>query len=210
MHRFLIAMCSVAGMMVAASSAAHAQFYIGVHGGANFVQDSDFDNDSGVDAEASLDPGFVVGGVAGYRIGIQDSLSVDVEGEFSYRLNDVDKVSASGFSTTASGEVQSFLWMANAWLNWEIGDSGFAPYVGGGFGGVHIDINDVQAAGVNLDSESDFMLGGQVGGGLGYQLDEHVVVSLDYRFLITEGTKFETFDVEYQNHSVMLGLKYLF
>lgn len=210
MQRLLIVLCTAVGMMFTASSAANAQFYVGLHGGANFVQDNDLDNDGGVSAQAELDPGFVVGGVAGYRVGIRDGLSVDLEGEFSYRLNDIDKISAAGFSTAAGGEVQSFLWMANAWLNWEIDGSGFVPYIGGGFGGVHIDMNDAQAAGINLDSQSDFVIGGQLGGGLGYQIGAHLVVSLNYRFLITEDAQFETFDVEYQNHAVMLGIKYLF
>jgi opacity protein-like surface antigen len=210
MHRLLIAFCSVMGMMAAACSAANAQFYVGVQGGANFVQDSDVDNSGGADATVSFDPGFVVGALAGYRFGLDEALSLDIEGEFSYRLNQIDEASATGIAVNGDGKVQSFVWMANAWLNWHIGDSGFVPYAGGGFGGVHIDIKDAQISGIRLDNQSDFMLGGQLGGGLGYQFDEHFAVSLDYRFLITEGTNFGTLDAEYQNHAVLLGLKYFF
>ena len=210
MQWLVLLLAGLVGMAFATGSPAQAQVYVGAHAGANFVQDSDLDGGSSVDAEASLDPGFVVGGVVGYRIGIDDSLSVDVEGEFSYRLNDIDEIAAVGSSTSAGGEAQSFLWMANAWVNWEIGDSGFAPYVGGGFGGVHIDINDAQVGTVNFENVSDFVLGGQVGAGLGYALDQHVVLSLDYRFMFTEDAKFENIDTEYQTHAVMLGVKYLF
>lgn len=210
MQRLLLAVaCATIGSTLFASSAAHAQFYVGAHGGANFVQDSDIDG-NGVDAEASLDAGFAAGGLAGYRIGIQDGISVDLEGEFAYRQNDIDELSAIGFALDGDGEVRSFAWMANAWVNWQIGDSGFAPYLGGGFGGVHIDVNDARAGGIELESESDFVIGGQLGGGLGYQVDEHVAVALDYRFLMTDDANFQGLDVEYQSHSVMLGLKYLF
>ena len=210
MQRLLIVFLSSLGLLVAASSAANAQVYAGLHGGANFLQDSDIDSNGGTDAEASLDPGLAVGGLLGYRFGIDDDLSVDVEGEFTYRLNDIDTVSAAGFPDNHGGEAQSFAWMANAWLNWEIGDSGFAPYLGGGFGGIHIDIKDAEIAGIRLDNESDFTIAGQLGGGLGYQVGEHFVVSLDYRFLISDETNLQELDVEYQAHSVMLGFKYLF
>jgi opacity protein-like surface antigen len=195
--------------MLAACSAANAQFYAGLHGGGNFVQDSDIDG-SGINGEATLDPGFAAGGVLGYRIGVDDNLSVDVEGEFTYRYNDADTFSAAGFSDNAGGYTQSFAWLANAWLNWEIGDSGFTPYIGGGGGGVHIDIKDAQIGNVEFGNESAFVLGGQLGGGLGYQFDEHFAVSLDYRFLITEDANIQGLDVEYQSHSVMAGIKYLF
>jgi len=209
MQRSLIILCSSLGLLLTAASAADAQVYFGLHGGANLVPDMDIDG-SGIDGEASLDPGFAVGGVLGYRIGVDDNLSVDVEGEFTYRLNDADEFSAAGFSTNPGGEVQSFAWMANAWLNWQIGDSGFVPDAGGGFGGVHIDIKDARIGGVEFGNESDFVLGGQLGGGLAYQLGDHLAISLDYRYLLTEDTKFQELDVEYESHSVMLGIKYLF
>lgn len=208
MQRLLIVACSAVGLAFFASSAS-AQIYLGAHGGASFQQDSEISG-SGVDAEAGFDAGFAAGGLAGYRFDLQGGVSLDVEGEFAYRQNDIDEISAAGFPASAGGEARSFAWMANAWLNWQIGDSGFVPYVGGGVGGVHIDINDAEVAGIDLEEESDFVIGGQLGGGLGYRFDEHVVVSLDYRFLITEEAKFQDLDVEYQNHSVLLGLKYLF
>ncbi len=209
MQRLLFVVCSVAALLIATITAANAQFYATLHGGANFVPNMDIDGD-GIDGEASLDPGFIAGGALGYRIGFGDGFSADVEGQFDYRLNDADEFTASGFAANSGGEVQSFAWMANAWLNWQIGDSGFVPYAGGGFGGVHIDIKDARIGGVEFGNESDFVLGGQLGGGLAYQLGDHLAVSLDYRYLLTEDTKFQELDVEYESHSVMLGIKYLF
>ncbi|WP_193370284.1 outer membrane protein [Pelagibius marinus] len=205
----MTAILTFLGLLLAVSSAANAQIYAGLHGGGNFLQDSDVDG-SGINGKGETDAGFVAGGVLGYRFGVTDNLSVDVEGEFSYRYNDVDQFSASGFSANSGGYVQSFIWMANGWLNWQIGDSGFMPYAGGGFGGVHIDIKDAAIAGVRFGNDSDFVIGGQLGGGLGYQIDEHFAVSLDYRFLITDDANFQGLDVEYQSHSVMAGIKYLF
>lgn len=208
MRRLPILVCFLLSLLFVASAPANAQFYIGGHGGANFMQDSDISG-SGVDATASFDAGYAVGGVIGYRLGVSDALSVDVEGEFAYRNNDIDKISVSG-APDSDGKSQSFLWMANSWLNWEIGDSGFIPYIGGGFGGVHVDVDDATVGAVTLNHESDFVLGGQLGGGLGYLIGEHLEVSVDYRFLLTEDANLNGLDVEYQAHSVMLGLKYLF
>lgn len=210
MQRILTVAYIAMALLLGTGPAAEAQVYFGIQGGGNFVQDSDVDNSGGSDATVSLDPGLAVGAVAGYRFGLDDALSLDVEGEFSYRYNDIDEVSASGFAVNGDGKVQSFVWMANAWLNWRLGDSGFVPYAGGGFGGVHIDIKDAQVAGIPLGNESDFVIGGQLGGGLAYHFDEHLALSLDYRFLFTEDGKFETLEAEYQNHSVMLGLTYFF
>jgi opacity protein-like surface antigen len=195
-------------LTIAASSAGNAQIYLGGHGGANFLQDSDMSG-GGNDGTASFDPGYAVGGILGYRFGITEAFSVDAEGEFAYRNNDIDSISVSGFADS-DGESQSFAWMLNGWLNWKLGDSGFIPYVGGGFGGVHIDISNADVGTIAVDHESDFVIGGQVGGGLGYLIDEHLELSLDYRFLTTEDANLNGVDVEYQSHSVMLGLKYLF
>jgi opacity protein-like surface antigen len=208
MQRLLILLCSSFFLSVAASSAANAQFYIGGHGGAIIPQDSDISG-GGNDGTASFDLGYAVGGIVGYRFGVTEAFSIDVEGEFAYRNNDIDSISVSGFPDS-DGESQSFAWMLNSWLHWEIGDSGFIPYVGGGFGGVHIDINNADVGTIALDHESDFVIGGQVGGGLGYMIDEHLEISLDYRFLMTDDANMNGVDVEYQSHSAMLGLKYLF
>jgi len=208
MQRLLFLVSALLSLTFTAT-AAHAQFYIGGHGGANFVQDSDFDGGSGVEGTASFDAGYAVGGVLGYRLEVAPAISIDLEGEFAYRANDIDNISVSG-AADSDGESQSFLWMANAWFNWEIADSGFAPYIGGGFGGVHVDIDDAQVAGTPLNHESDFVLGGQLGAGLGYMIDDHLGVSLDYRFLITEDPNMNGVDVEYQTHSVMLGVRYFF
>ncbi len=192
------------------AGSAHAQFYLGVHGGANFVQDSDLEDPLVADAEARFDTGFALGGVGGYRFGVNDSLSVDVEGEVTYRDNALDEFDIAGADFDASGDVYSLALMANAWVNWEIGDSGFAPYLGGGLGAVIVDIDDPEIAGIALEDGDDTVFGGQVGAGLGYSVTEHVVVSLDYRFLITEDPDFDGTDAEYQNHTVLLGVRYLF
>ncbi|GAB4373133.1 MAG: hypothetical protein Kow00114_34940 [Kiloniellaceae bacterium] len=209
MQRLLILSCFCFLLLDIASPAAKAQFYIGVQGGANFAADSDVDG-NGIDGEGSFDAGYAVGGALGYRFDLADSLALDAEGSFTYRNNDVDAFSAAGFADVSGGDSQSFAWMANLWLNWRLGNSGFAPYIGGGFGGVHLDIDDAQAGSVALDHESAFMLGGQLGAGLGYQLGEHVVLSLDYRFLITEDADMNGLDIGYQTHAAMVEVKYLF
>lgn len=217
MQRFLVILATLG--FVGFADAANAQFYVGAHAGANFTADSEMDDPAlsglGVDAEATFEPGFAVGGFAGYRFDLQQGVSFDLEGEVAYRQNGLDKLelSSGGASVDADfddGHVSSLAGFINGWVNWEIASSGFAPYFGGGVGAVRVSISDAEVAGIALSDEDDIVFGGQVGGGLGYAVTENVVVSLDYRFLMTQDPEFDGTEAEYQNHSVMLGIKYLF
>ncbi|CAN0604800.1 unnamed protein product, partial [Ectocarpus sp. 12 AP-2014] len=143
------------------TSAAQAQFYLGAQGGASFQDESDASEDD-VDGEIDYSAGFAVGALGGYRFGLNDSLSLDVEGEVTYRDNDVDDVTVSGVDHEADGDLTSFAFMANGWLNWHVG-SGFSPYIGGGVGVLHVELEDLDVAGISLDDDSDTVVAGQLG-----------------------------------------------
>src|SRR3546814_7355884 len=76
--------------------------------------------------------------------------------------------------------------MGNIWVNLEFGDSGFAPYLGGGIGAMRIETNDVSVIGFDLSDESDTVGAGQLGAGIGYRITDNFSVSFDYRFLMSE------------------------
>src|SRR3546814_1952849 len=113
---------------------ARAQLYLGGHGGLSLQSDSDLSVDGGPDAEASFSEGYSIGGALGYRFGLQERLTLDVEGEVTYRENDFDEIDLLGRSLDAGGDVSSLAFMGNIWVNLEFGDSGFAPSLGGGIG----------------------------------------------------------------------------
>ena len=206
----LLAIFLFAALGLAASvGSVQAQPYIGVRVGANFEPDDSI-NTTGINGSGTYEPGLATSGVIGYRFGLPSNFAVSVEGEFAYRRNDIDTMSAAGFPDHHGGYTQSFIWVGNAWVSYEIGDSGFAPYIGGGGGAIHVDVLDAQIDGTSLRKEADLVLCGQVGGGLGYRLGEHVELSLDYRYLFTEPVTIQSFHIDYQSHSAMVGVKYLF
>src|SRR3546814_7937652 len=96
---------------------------------------------------------------------------LDVEGEVTYRENDFDEIDLLGSSLDAGGDVSSLAFMGNIWVNLEFGDSGFAPYLGGGIGAMRIETNDVSVIGFDLSDESDTVGAGQLGAGIGYRID---------------------------------------
>src|SRR3546814_8682974 len=100
--------------------------------------------------------------------------------------------------------------MGNIWVNLEFGDSGFAPYLGGGIGAMRIETNDVSVIGFDLSDESDTVGAGQLGAGIGYRLTDNFSVSCDHRFLMSEDPEFADVEAENQNHSLSLGLRYRF
>ena len=190
---------------------AHAQFYLGVHGGANVVQDSDLEDPLVADAEASFDAGFAVGGVGGYRFGVSDSLSIDVEGEITYRHNALDEFEIGGADFDASGDVHSLALMCER-LG-QLGESATAashPTSAVVLGLCSLISTTPKSRVSPLKTATTQCSGGQVGAGLGYSVTEHVAVSLDYRFLITDDPDFDGTDAEYQNHTMLLGVRYLF
>ncbi|TQV73340.1 outer membrane protein [Denitrobaculum tricleocarpae] len=190
------------------TSAAQAQFYLGAQGGVSIQDDSDADED-GISGELGYSEGFALGALGGYRFGLNDSVSLDIEGEVTYRDNDVDDLTIEGVDFDADGDLTSFAFMANGWLNWHVG-SGFSPYVGGGVGVLHVELEDLDVSGVNIADDSDTVLAGQLGAGVAYAVTENVELSLDYRFLIADDADFEGTETEMQNHSVLIGFKYLF
>src|SRR3546814_11962231 len=76
--------------------------------------DLDLSVDGGPDAEASFSEGYSIGGALGYRFGLQERLTLDVEGEVTYRENDFDEIDLLGSSLDAGGDVSSLAFRSDA------------------------------------------------------------------------------------------------
>lgn len=204
---------AAAAALIASSTAASAQAtattYFGGHAGLNLTVDSDitepvvFYGDT-----ASFDTGFALGGFVGYDTGT----GVRVEGELTYRSNDLD-----GFSLLPGvpfdGGIDSLSLMGNVFYDFNTG-SAWSPYVGGGLG-VALMTADITSVGIDVIDDDDTVFAYQLGAGVGYALSPTVSITADYRFFATGNPEFADFaadniEFEYMNHSILVGARTTF
>lgn len=183
----------------AAQSAQNANsFYGGAFGGFTFQPDLDL-SAGGLTFNLETDPGFNFGAVLGYKM----AFGLRVEGEISYRQNDLDNL--AGFPL--NGDISALTFMGNGWYDFYTGTQ-WIPYVGGGLGFANVRMD---SSAFPID-DSDTVLAWQIGGGVGFEMSPGVVLSADYRFLGTADANLtddfgNRFDQEYLSHNIMFGIR---
>lgn len=214
-----LAACFAAGTGAAADASGK---YFALHGGVSLVSDARVaasgNNLLGVlggGGDLESDPGFSIVGAFGYKFPI----GLRLEAEGSYRRNGLGAFDgtitiggAPAFvSGQAKGSISGLGFMANAW--WDLPLGRFLPYLGGGAGIVRLtaDVRD-ESDTLQLIDDSVWVLAWQAGGGLGYEVQTGVVVSLDYRWYAAADPEFEVefggrADAEYASHNIMVGLR---
>ncbi len=107
--------------------------------------------------------------------------------------------------------------MVNALHDFETGGP-ITPYIGGGLGIAWVDLDDYGIAAVpNVLDDDDSAFAWQVIAGVGYEVTPRATISLDYRYFSTEAdvttsaaTGSVSNDVDLDNHTLMIGLRYRF
>jgi opacity protein-like surface antigen len=216
--RLVLSVVSVVFIVGASSAKAEEGIYLSGLAGVSLYEDSN-SSGSGLSVSNDFQPGYAVAGALGYLYG--NGFRAEVE--LSHRsadIGDFNTVSAGGTaialgnSVNESGSVSATSVLFNA--GYEMATStGFTPYVLGGVGVAHINVDNARVNGVLLSDSSDSVLAYQVGVGSLYKLTAHTSLDLSYRFFDTEnpslrdssGAKFES---ELQTHNVMLGMRYRF
>lgn len=224
MRKFLIA--SVAAAALSVPGLAHAEgafshnnpgMYFGFGLGANFLQDSDID-DAPFDPEVTSEIGTAGALTFGYRF----SNGIRLEAEGAIRNNNLDEIELDGppFDLGQGGHLTQYSLMGNLLYDFQLG-SAFSPYIGAGIGVVHhsgggdIDINGFEIG----DSDvNDTVLAYQLIAGASVQFGGGWEGFLDYRFFFSEepeadvnfGGPDQDLDYQNHNHTVMLGLRYVF
>ncbi|MBW6399669.1 OmpA family protein [Roseomonas sp. HJA6] len=237
---------------LAAPSVAQAQavngLYIGAGAGVNWLTDSDGGNlQSFIDASdvnpnnlgltpsggfnASFETGFA--GVLSVGWGFGNGLRVELEGNFRY--NEVDSVTARGFTGNSGGLVKSYGVMANVLYDFGATDHWVVqPYLGIGAGYAWQEYD-----GVNLRARStagstlpQFQVNGTdgrfayqaiVGAALPIQSVPGLAITAEYRFFGTLSPELDatavnangvfrrsTVEVDNFNHSILVGVRYAF
>lgn len=165
-----------------------------------------------------FDPGVYVGGTAGYDFGI-----IRLEGELSYRQNEMDNLTdrgTTGFNYSGvDGDVGVFTVMGNLFMELQ-SDSPITPYIGGGIGVATIYISETSAYVDGIlqpiysnDEESVFAY--QVGGGLDIALNRQTSLDVGYRYFETEKAHFnsdweQSKSLKMQSHNVAVGIRFKF
>ena len=224
MHKRNLGLLSAAAFIgVAAGAQAAGGWYVSGGVGPAFLQDSSStatDPSLGTaDFDTEFDPGFGVHGAVGHS---WDGFRL--EGEVSYRKNDVDTLTVTSTtgaisslnldtlgSLDADGDVSALGFMANAWYDFDTG-SPWKPFIGGGVGTARISLNDISSSTISLADDEDQVFAYQAGVGIGYELTPTIIVSLGYRFFGTLDPEFTDvdgipFDAEYRSHNVEVGVR---
>jgi opacity protein-like surface antigen len=191
------------------------QYYLDLHIGYNIVDDGDFEY--GVDVPVSYEHRPAFGGGFGYLA----QNGIRVEGELTWRGNDVDKVAG----LNDAGRLTSLSVMVNMLYELEIGaggayglgsDTPLRPYIGIGGGGARYTLEVIPnlAAAPVIDDQT-YALAYQGIVGLGIAIAEHSMLTFDYRYVVSENVEFTDatatpLEVDLVQSTFMLGLRTTF
>lgn len=190
----------IAGVVVVALGVAPAVaggVYFGGRVGLNLT----YDGDVGGGDDLSFYPG--AGG--GLYVGYAFDSGLRIEGASLSRLNFSDQPLAA---TDNDYFLNSTAYTANLYYEFR-NDTGFWPYIGAGGGFATISF-------ISDSGESHFSVvpAGQFGAGVSYKLSRRVLLSLDYRFLITTNPDVSvdgnSFDFQHRNSSILFGVRVQF
>jgi len=195
--RHLLTMCLAMLAVMAGTAAASAQgWYGGAFLGVNFTHDGEFE---GLGVDTSFDTGYAVGAYIGRDMG-----SYRLEGELSYRENDVDNIGGVSFQPSS---LSTTALMANILYDFST-TSAIVPYIGGGIG---VGFSTFELLGVDGDA-TDFAAQLIVGGA--YRLSGTLDLTVDYRLFTMFSPDYDfpggSLSQDYTNSTISLGLRSTF
>ena len=205
-------------MALGAASAANAQsgYYVGLSGGAVFMQDPKTDftfptcerdsnfnctNVSSVGGPLGLptDPTFKAGMDTGFAVSLSAGYAglfipeFRAEAEIAYRSNHVSSINISppGITVQGTGHIDSADFMLNGYYDF-LNSSAWTPYLGAGVGAGRVTLNDVGIAGIGFtNSGDDWQFAYQGIAGVRYSFTPAISVNLDYRYFSTTDPTFK-------------------
>ena len=202
---------AVATLLIWVAPAKAQTIYLGAQGGWTLLEDQTSRAAGFPTATSRFDSGFAVGGRLGYEMG-----PWRFEGEYAYRSNDLNRISAGGVNIAGvTGSRQSHALMVNLLydinLGWPV-----TPHIGAGVGGVNL-IDKASAPGLGqFFDDSDWQFGYQAIAGFRYNMTPNVAIDLDYRYLATTEATFRvpgtgiSYRSGYDTHNLMASLIYRF
>jgi len=191
-------------------------FYLGLEGGALFMQDSKSGFGRFTSADLSYERGLTAGATAGYDFG----RFFRAEFEFNYKKANIDRLQTNfrgrAYTSKNSGSIRSLNYMFNAYLQYPLSDY-VVPYLGVGVGMADVKMDKICIFNCKGGSSSQHLLAYQIIAGMGVNISENVTLAMDYRYSTTNKGRFETnlcchpdLKTSISSHNVMVGLRYKF
>ncbi|MGO8916470.1 MAG: OmpA family protein [Stellaceae bacterium] len=199
-------------------------WYLGAAGGWSTL-DRVGTADSSLNFTSQEGHGFTVLGFGGYDFGGL----FRAEGEIGYHHHDIKSLtivndgglgaslgtgSLTGASANPGGSISAVSFMLNGIVDllprWRV-----SPYVGAGFGGADVMLNQVKVANTTIVDDSDLVPAFQGIAGIGGRISPHVSLALDYRYFRTVDPSFKdvagaSFRSSYHEQNVLLNVIYHF
>lgn len=184
-------------------------FYLGGNLGLGFPTDSTVDDGTNTN-KVEMDLGFA--GIL--SAGWQFDNGVRLQGEFAGRFNNVNDITGTGASAPIDGDVNVYSLMADFIYGIPTGTK-FTPYVGAGAGLARVDVNSLGTVLTSTIDDNDTVFAYQAIAGVEYAISPNLFAGLDYRYFRTRDVELTTaaatnVNADYENHTVTLGLRYLF
>jgi OmpA-OmpF porin, OOP family len=213
MRKSFLMLTTALAVTMAGSAQAGTGWYVGLSGGANWVEDAaPFGVNPGpapigANTEFEFDTGWMVTGAIGYKW----ASNWRAELELGYRANDGD-VTVAGVTVPGSGfEFNQFTQFLNVLYDHSIADK-WNLSVGVGVGGSLVEFQPDVPGGTDWDD--DYVLAGQLIAQLGYEVSSRLDLYVDYRYTLIDEPEFvstplgASLGFNPDQHSVMVGLRY--
>ncbi len=204
-----VTLCLVA-LLVFGSAVAGAQssrLYFAGYLGLNTFTESNFsETTTNSDGDIEYKNAVSLAGALGLRLTPQWR----VEGEISRRNADADRIDfAAGGSFELGGNLESWLYMLNLYYDFDWEWQNIRPFLTAGIGlASHEAQIDTPAGGVPAATDDSLGFAWALGGGLKYRVNPDVAITGNYRYVGTSDIEVDSYDVEYSNHEMRIGIEY--
>lgn len=210
----------IAAAMAFVASPARAQTqpqgapYVGAHLGLAIFHNSDIKPEGTATVKAAWKSGFAFGLDVGYKF----TENVRVEGEVSYKKNDVDTIAGQAVT---SGDLTAWGFMANAYYDFTQAKMPVTPFAGVGLGAVRGKVSSPSVANGGLGDQTDTEFGYQLTLGFSYALSPQASLYACYRYQGSSDLSFTVSDpaagvpptkvkISYGASNILAGLNYSF
>jgi outer membrane protein OmpA-like peptidoglycan-associated protein len=189
--------------------------YFGVEAGYVFGFTSEHERVEPAQVETPVDADFSGGFTGALTFGryIGAKGKWRVEGELSYlqnKFDDANTIPGLRGSSAGNGHLRAYTAMVNIYRDIPLNDR-WGIFSGFGVGGVLIDPDYVlNTGGGPITDGTDLNFGAQGSAGVHYKVSDRTNIGIRYRYLWAGKYDFGPYEAEYDNHSLLAGLRYSF